>query len=120
MKSHILISKKAKVEIRFTEGSIPIRINTVYGPKNKNHSISEKVKVFAVSVKEINPPKGVDALDLTLLTNLEVRTVTSALEKVSWYGLRWNIGVSSKGHINLVGESPTGVRDSNPVAREAA
>jgi hypothetical protein len=35
------------------------------------------------------------------------------------YRLRWAVGVSREGHINPVGESPTEVRSSSLVAREA-
>ena len=43
-----------------------------------------------------------------------------ALEVAAIYKKRWAVGVSSEGHLNLVGESPTGIRNPNPVAREAA
>jgi hypothetical protein len=36
------------------------------------------------------------------------------------YQKRWRIGVSREGHINPVGESPTGVTGSSPVAWEAS
>ena len=44
----------------------------------------------------------------------------SGQEVADIYKKRWAVGVSSKGHINPVGESPTGVRSLSPVAREAA
>ena len=43
-----------------------------------------------------------------------------AQEIADIYKRRWAVGVSRKGRINPVGESPTGVKDSSPVAREAA
>jgi hypothetical protein len=57
-------------------------------------------------------PKGVKIL----VTNL---TATSAGAMLSIYARRWGVGVSRKGHMNPVGESPTEVRSSSLVAWEA-
>jgi hypothetical protein len=51
-----------------------------------------------------------------LVTNLPDAT---ARQVVSLYQNRWSIGVSSKGHMNPVGESPTEVTSSSLVAWEA-
>ena len=83
--------REATVEVRHTHGDIPIRINVVYGPKNKKHDIHEKVTVHVVNVKEVNPPKGVEAVNWTLLTNTPVIDAQTAVEKAVWYTLRWKI-----------------------------
>ena len=57
---------------------------------------------------------------VVFLTNLKVTDDLSAIVAFGYYLERWGKGVSRKGHINLVGESSTGVRGSSPVAREAA
>jgi hypothetical protein len=51
------------------------------------------VKVWAVSVMEIQVPPGVEAVEWMLLTNLPVETPEAALEKVQWYCLRFQIEV---------------------------
>lgn len=47
--------------------------------------------VYVVSVKEINVPKGAEAINWTLLTNVPVTDFRTAVEKVAWYTLRWKI-----------------------------
>jgi hypothetical protein len=86
-------ARTAHVEIRATSGALPIRNHLVYGPKGKTagRHIHEKVPVYVIGVKERHPPKGVEAVDWVLLTNLPVTDADSAVEKVMWYGLRWKI-----------------------------
>jgi hypothetical protein len=52
-----------------------------------------QVKLWAVSVVEVEPPSGVEPVEWMLLTNLVVDSPESALEKVQWYGLRFQIEV---------------------------
>ena len=44
---------------------------------------------WVVRVWEATPPKGVEALEWILLTNVPIQTLTEAFERVDWYGLRW-------------------------------
>jgi len=53
----------------------------------------EQVRLWAVQARETNPPAGVEALDWTLLTTLEVVSLAQAVEKLAWYALRWQIEV---------------------------
>jgi hypothetical protein len=84
-------ARQANVEIKYTYGQIPIRPVTLYGPENTDHKIGDKLAVYVVSAKEINAPVGVDAIDWTLLTNVPVRNFEEAIERISWYKLRWKI-----------------------------
>lgn len=91
-------ARRAQVEVRYTQGFIPIRINAVYGPKDhhkrnrkEKRSIQEKVHIYAIHVREPNPPRGEEPVDWVLLTNLTVEDAESAAEKLKWYGLRWKI-----------------------------
>src|SRR5205823_14664990 len=47
--------------------------------------------LWVVRVYEVDPPKGVKALEWILLTNRPVATVDDAWERVSWYECRWVI-----------------------------
>lgn len=51
----------------------------------------EPVRVNALWVTEVNVPAGEDALSWVLLTNLSVRNLEEAIEKIDWYGRRWGI-----------------------------
>lgn len=84
-------ARQANIEIKYTFGLIPIRSPSLYGSKNTKHKISDRVAVYVVSAKEINPPKGVEAIDWTLLTNVPVTSFEEAIERINWYKLRWKI-----------------------------
>jgi hypothetical protein len=51
----------------------------------------EPVRVNALWVTEVNAPAGEEALSWVLLTNLPVRHLEEAIEKIDWYGRRWGI-----------------------------
>ncbi len=51
---------------------------------------------YAVYVAEKDPFSGADPLEWMLLTNLPVNTFDEAVEKVSWYCLRWKIEIFHK------------------------
>ena len=54
------------------------------------------LKLFAVWVKEEDPPDGEEALEWLLLSNLAITNFDEAVEKVRWYCLRWRIEVFHK------------------------
>jgi len=54
------------------------------------------LKLYAVYVIEKNPPKEESPLEWMLLTNLPIIDYGDAVEKVSWYCLRWRIEVFHK------------------------
>ena len=54
---------------------------------------SPSLKEWAVSVKEREAPEGAEAVEWMLLTNLPVDSAQSALEKIEWYCLRFQIEV---------------------------
>jgi hypothetical protein len=86
-------TRESNIAIKYMTGFIPIRTPTLYGPKGTKHKINDKVAVYVVSAKEIDPPKGVEAIDWTLLTNLPVNSVEDAIERVNWYKLRWKVEI---------------------------
>ncbi|MCA1617073.1 MAG: IS4 family transposase [Acidobacteria bacterium] len=54
------------------------------------------VAVWAVWVKERNPPAGVEPIEWMLLTNVEVSSFEDAVERIQWYGIRFSIEVYHK------------------------
>ncbi len=51
------------------------------------------LRVWAVLAREENPPPAVEPLEWMLLTTIEVRTFSQAMEKIDWYMRRWGIEV---------------------------
>jgi hypothetical protein len=51
------------------------------------------VSLWAVQVREVDPPAEVEAIEWLLLTTVAVETVDDAIERVQWYSCRWSIEV---------------------------
>lgn len=51
------------------------------------------LQLWAVAAQEGGAPKGVEPIEWLLLTTLEVNSLESAVEKLRWYGLRFQIEV---------------------------
>lgn len=82
-------ARTAQLSIRFSE----IRI------KPPVHRKAEKlplIKVWAVLVREENPPPGEEAIEWLLLTTVPVNSVEDAKERVQWYSCRWTIEIYHK------------------------
>jgi len=63
---------------------------------DEKHKPLKPLKLYAVWVKEIDPPADVDPLEWMLLTNVPVTTLADAIERIEWYGQRWHIEVYHK------------------------
>ena len=70
------------LEVRFA----PVKLRA---PK-RNPSL-QPLRVWAVYVKELNPPSPKEAIEWMLLTTLEVNNYEQAVEKIDWYNKRWGI-----------------------------
>jgi hypothetical protein len=77
-------SRVARLEVRFAEVGLK-------APQAKKHL--KEVRIWAVLAKEIESPGGVDPIEWMLLSTCKVTTAEEAIEKVTWYGLRWGIEV---------------------------
>jgi hypothetical protein len=53
----------------------------------------EELSLWAVLAQEVEAPADVEPLEWMLLTTLPVSTFEEAVEKLSWYALRWQIDV---------------------------
>lgn len=77
-------SREAVLEIRFMDV-------TLKAPRRKTDL--GDIRIWAVLAEEVESPKGVTPLKWLLLTTIEVSSFEEALEKLSWYCLRWGIEV---------------------------
>ena len=77
--------RKARVALRFTAV-------TLDPPQRHRAAVPEplpSLSLYAVQVKEVEPPREEPALEWMLLTNLAVHTFAEALQRVEWYRSRW-------------------------------
>jgi Domain of unknown function (DUF4338)/Transposase DNA-binding/Transposase Tn5 dimerisation domain len=77
-------ARKAVLEVRWAEVTIcasEVRL--------KRHWPA--LKLYAVWVKEIDPPPGEEPLEWMLLSDLPVRHWEEAVQRIAWYCLRWRI-----------------------------
>jgi len=51
----------------------------------------EPITVWAIHVRENNPPEGEKAIEWFLLTTIDIGSVDDALNCINWYCLRWRI-----------------------------
>lgn len=77
--------RKAKVQIRYTSATIKLGAPTKWQKKLK------PIKLWAMQVEEINPPKGYKAVQWILLTTYPINTLEDALRINRYYVLRWII-----------------------------
>jgi hypothetical protein len=85
-------SRKARtacIEVRVAQ--VAIKAPQRRGAHAKASGSSEPVVVTLIGATEQSPPAGSDSISWVLLTNLPVKDVASATEKVQWYGKRWGI-----------------------------
>lgn len=54
------------------------------------------ISLWALEAREQRAPKGTKAICWRLLTTLQLTTAQSAIEKVRWYALRWQIEILHK------------------------
>ena len=80
----------AKCSVRFGRFTVTPSRNS---PKRNELS---KISLNAVYVSEKSCPKNASPIDWMLLTNIPVETLDQAIEKITWYCLRWRIEVLHK------------------------
>lgn len=77
-------ARTATLELRWAQIRIkPPRV----GCKNSWGTL----ELWALQAKEIDPPKGAQAIQWVLLTNWKIDSLKTARRLVRWYGLRWGI-----------------------------
>ena len=74
---------QARLEIRFC------RLNVL--PPIGKQKRYPGLPLTVIYAQEVGPPEDREPLDWKLLTNLPVRNMADAVEKLQWYALRWKI-----------------------------
>ena len=64
---------------------------TLRPPQHRKAERLPAVALWAVQVREVAPPAGVEPIEWLLLTTVAVQTVADAIERVTWYACRWGI-----------------------------
>ena len=77
--------RKAKVALRYTDATIKLAY------PNKWQKNLKPIKLWAIEVKEINPPKAYKPIQWILLTTYPIESVRVALRINKYYVLRWVI-----------------------------
>jgi hypothetical protein len=75
--------REAKLAIKFLS-------LVVHPPEYKKRAYPE-LTLTAIEARERGPVKNAERIVWKLLTNLPVHSLRSAIEKLSWYALRWKI-----------------------------
>jgi transposase-like protein/transposase Tn5 family protein len=65
-------------------------------PRSRSKEKLPQVSVWAVWVRESDPPEGTEPIEWLLLTSCPVGTAEQALQCVAWYACRWGIEVWHK------------------------
>jgi hypothetical protein len=66
---------------------------TLRPPRHRPAEGLPAVALWAVQVREVEPPDGVEPIEWLLLTTVAVQTVADAIERIEWYACRWGIEV---------------------------
>jgi len=78
-------ARRAVLAIRYT--TVEIR-----RPKScSDPTAPASVRMTAIDVREVNPPRGEEAVHWRLLTTHSVASLQQARQVVGWYRLRWNV-----------------------------
>jgi len=81
-------ARRAKVNIRYA----PVQICP---PKNQPGQ-GEPIPIWAILLREEEPPEGEEGLAWLLLTTVPVETLADAKERIQWYELRWQVELYHK------------------------
>jgi hypothetical protein len=66
---------------------------TLCPPRHRKSERLPSVTLWAVQVREVDPPVDVKPIEWLLLSTVAVHTVEDAIERVEWYACRWGIEV---------------------------
>ena len=66
---------------------------TLRPPQHRTAEGLPAVALWAVQVRDVEPPDGGEPIEWLLLTTVAVHTLDDASERVAWYACRWGIDV---------------------------
>jgi hypothetical protein len=78
-------ARRAMVSIAWAEVTLMVPVQ----PRGEIRGVP--LKTWVICVQEIDSPKEVEPLEWILLTNVPVRNLEDALERIAWYECRWII-----------------------------
>jgi hypothetical protein len=87
-------ARTANIEVRVAQ--ITIQAPPRRGAQAKASGSSDPVALTLIGATEQSPPAGSESISWVLLTNLIVKDLKSATEKVQWYAKRWGIEIWHK------------------------
>lgn len=117
------IAQKSKRKKRVVELEIMGKQVTFMPAERSSKALAVNLRPITLNVviaRETNPLDSKEILEWILLTSEPIRSFEEIRQITRYYELRWRIGVSRIRTLHLVGESPTEVKDSSLVAREAS
>ena len=88
-------ARLARKDVEFSVAYSPLMVCRPQA-KRGNHG-NDPLPMYVVSVAEIDPPKGRDPIQWTLLTNEPVKSFKDAWRIIHWYERRWIIEEFHKG-----------------------
>jgi hypothetical protein len=85
--------KKNKKAAKYREATLEIKsVPMTLTPSRKaTQVVKEKIDIFAVEAKEINPPPGLETAHWVLLTTLPVESFEESMMVIDFYSMRWQI-----------------------------
>jgi hypothetical protein len=84
-------SREAVLELRYR------RIRVL--PSRSKQKLYPALTLTVIHANERDAPKGCEAIEWKLITDMPVRSRAEAIEKIDWYALRWKIvSVLSRTH----------------------
>jgi hypothetical protein len=85
-------ARQAKVSVHYKR----VKLKPPQRPKRADRAPLVPLTLWAVLVRERNPPQDVTPLEWLLLTTVPVRNAEDALQRVAWYCQRWQIEIWHK------------------------
>ena len=100
-KGRFTVEVAAKDKMAAREAELTVRFSTVTlrPPQRLERNRPDNwrpITVQAILAREEHPPEGVEPLEWMLLTDLPVKNIEDAFEKLRWYRLRWLIELYHK------------------------
>jgi hypothetical protein len=87
-------AREAKVSVRYKQ----VKLKPPYRPKGDGYEPLPltPLTLWAVQVREVNPPQAVTPVEWLLLTTVSVKNTEDALQRIQWYCQRWQIEIWHK------------------------
>lgn len=86
-------NKNNKKATKYREATLEIKSApiTLTPSRKATQVVKEKINIFAVEAKEVNPPAGLEPAHWILLTTLPVESFEESMMVVQFYSMRWKI-----------------------------